>query len=222
MEAEKSEKKKEKENESKMVSNSLEIMTQNSVEKIIECDFSSYFSSDPLKNICGITYYRIGNTYGFLLNSLSYPRCIIGPHWYFFIIMLIIITLITSFLYLKFLVYALNTATTILFFCLIGALVLVYSINVIINPGIAMNQVRNNLEEQYCTICKTYIKQNSNSFHCNLCNVCIEGFDHHCVWIGKCVGRKNKIWFYGLIGTVTVFYAFLVSAIVHYYWTHKK
>ena len=33
MEAEKSEKKKEKENESKMVSNSLEIMTQNNVEK---------------------------------------------------------------------------------------------------------------------------------------------------------------------------------------------
>lgn len=220
MEAKKSEKK--KENESKMVSNSLEVMTQDSIEKIIECDFSSYLSSPPLKNICGITYYRIGNTYAFLLNSHSYPRCIIGPHWYFFIIMLFIMALVISFLYKKFLVYALNTQTTIFFFCLVGVVILIYSINVIINPGIAMNQVRSNLEEQYCTICKTYIKQNSNSFHCNLCNVCIEGFDHHCIWIGKCVGRKSKYWFYVLIGFICLFYIFLILSVIHYYWTHKK
>lgn len=27
--------------------------------------------------------------------------------------------------------------------------------------------------------------------HCKMCNTCIADFDHHCVFIGKCVGRKN-------------------------------
>lgn len=27
--------------------------------------------------------------------------------------------------------------------------------------------------------------------HCPDCNVCIEGYDHHCVWMGTCIGKKN-------------------------------
>jgi palmitoyltransferase len=36
-------------------------------------------------------------------------------------------------------------------------------------------------------------------FHCPRCNVCIEGFDHHCPWLSKCVGRKNIRAFYVLV-----------------------
>jgi hypothetical protein len=35
-----------------------------------------------------------------------------------------------------------------------------------------------------------------NIFHCPDCNVCIEGYDHHCPWIGKCVGSNNSCSFY--------------------------
>ena len=29
--------------------------------------------------------------------------------------------------------------------------------------------------------------------HCIICDKCVEGFSHHCFWINKCIGKKNKI-----------------------------
>lgn len=212
----KKEKKQAKEEE-KALQTSLEIMTENNIEKINDCEFSSYLSTAPYTTKCGIAYYNIGNTWGMFLSENSYPRFIIGPHWYFYFIMITIITLLVSFLYKKFLMIVLNFPTKILFFLIVAIVVVIYTINVLINPGLAMNQVRSELDEQYCTICKTYIKKNSNTFHCNFCNVCIEGFDHHCVWIGKCVGRKNKIWFYAMIGAISLVYIFIIIAFVYFY-----
>lgn len=42
-----------------------------------------------------------------------------------------------------------------------------------------------------CGVIKSY-----RVYHCTDCNVCIEGYDHHCPWIGKCVGAKNLCSFY--------------------------
>ena len=39
---------------------------------------------------------------------------------------------------------------------------------------------------KYCEICDYY--QPPRAVHCPACNVCIAGFDHHCVWMGTCVG----------------------------------
>ncbi|EFX61308.1 hypothetical protein DAPPUDRAFT_18257, partial [Daphnia pulex] len=27
--------------------------------------------------------------------------------------------------------------------------------------------------------------------HCDICGVCIEKMDHHCPWLGTCIGKKN-------------------------------
>jgi hypothetical protein len=42
---------------------------------------------------------------------------------------------------------------------------------------------------RWCDFCRNY--QPPDGAHCRDCNVCIAGFDHHCVWMGTCIGRNN-------------------------------
>lgn len=42
---------------------------------------------------------------------------------------------------------------------------------------------------RWCEICQYY--QPPSAAHCPDCNVCIAGYDHHCVWMGTCIGVGN-------------------------------
>lgn len=37
--------------------------------------------------------------------------------------------------------------------------------------------------DYFCDTCKTL--KVDKPYHCNICNVCIDGYDHRCPWIGK-------------------------------------
>jgi len=57
-------------------------------------------------------------------------------------------------------------------------------------------------EKEDCKTCK--FTKVARSKHCNVCNKCIEKFDHHCIWINQCVGAKNYKYFLLFISTHAV------------------
>lgn len=48
--------------------------------------------------------------------------------------------------------------------------------------------------ETLCPFCQ--VIRLPQSRHCNICNRCVERYDHHCPWINNCVGRTNHSRFY--------------------------
>ncbi|KFK34383.1 hypothetical protein AALP_AA5G138200 [Arabis alpina] len=47
-----------------------------------------------------------------------------------------------------------------------------------------------------CSYC--HVEQPPRAKHCHDCDRCVLQFDHHCVWLGTCIGQKNhsKFWWY--------------------------
>jgi len=82
--------------------------------------------------------------------------------------------------------------------------VILYTITFLKNPGIP--SIENSLKENselndynLCRECLLHHEKNVAAFHCFDCGVCIEDYDHHCPWIGKCIGRGNKSYFNAFI-----------------------
>ena len=48
-----------------------------------------------------------------------------------------------------------------------------------------------------CLVCNSHV--DNYVYHCESCDLCCEGFSHHCKWLGKCIGERNKILWFGYV-----------------------
>jgi len=65
---------------------------------------------------------------------------------------------------------------------------------------------------RYCNRCKLY--QPANTQHCADCGVCVYGYDHHCGFMGQCIGKINVWAFQCFLGGVCVVVIFMVVALL--------
>ncbi|KAK8810660.1 hypothetical protein WA158_007235 [Blastocystis sp. Blastoise] len=136
---------------------------------------------------------------------------LLGPQWYMSFVTLLAIIVINA----TPLVFAFAFKQYYAVYIIIGIFLLTFisfTLTSFSNPGIApigkLIDYQNQLYS-YCRKCK--IVRPMGCLHCDDCQACVYQVDHHCFWMGKCIGKNNFFFFYStivLIGASFVLYIF--------------
>lgn len=69
---------------------------------------------------------------------------------------------------------------------------------------------------KWCNACQVYRPPRCS--HCRSCDNCVDGLDHHCVFLNACIGRRNYTTFYAMLfHMLGVSWMGLVGCILHLY-----
>ncbi|XP_051508105.1 putative ZDHHC-type palmitoyltransferase 6 [Myxocyprinus asiaticus] len=76
----------------------------------------------------------------------------------------------------------------------------------------------NQSPDRFCIYCE--LIQVENCKHCRLCDMCIQDYDHHCLFLNQCVGRDNhRLFVLFIMAMVMAHFIFICSA---FYYLHLK
>ena len=52
------------------------------------------------------------------------------------------------------------------------------------------------------------------TIHCDDCGACIERLDHHCPWVGNCIGKRNYRYFLLFVALMSVLICYYVGCTI--------
>ena len=77
---------------------------------------------------------------------------------------------------------------------------------------LVLNKQTDLFKLSYCDACN--LLRPPRSFHCHQCNCCIELHDHHCPWVGTCIGRRNTSYFAAFLTFVSLHATLLTFLVI--------